>query len=113
MHLALRFKQQAEPQPYQQLKKPIQFINTVHVVREPLDHIQSLAGCLCSQSGNETQMRHWDDYSFKWAEHWVGDLGKSRHERAANYWLKWNELAGQKATATFKVEDVDKTRHER
>lgn len=109
MSLVQTFPKQAEPAELQALKKPIQFTKTVHLVREPLDHIRSLEGCLCSNTGNHTQMHDTDSYNYKWAEHWVGDLGKSRLERAANYWLKWNELAGEKATATFRVEDINES----
>jgi len=110
VHLADKFKQFKQYKLYQLEEKPIFFQETVHVVREPLDHITSLSNCLCSNSGNETEMRQWDDFSYKWAEHWVGNLGKSRTEKAANYWLKWNELAGSKATETFRIEDLDETK---
>jgi hypothetical protein len=109
-HLAVKFSSLMQKKLFQTEEKPIFFQETVHVVREPLDHITSLANCLCSNSGNETQMRKWDDYSYKWAEHWVGNLGKGRVERAANYWLKWNELAGEKALDTFRIEDLDETK---
>ena len=94
----------------QSAEKPIHFLNTVHLVREPLDHITTLSNCMCSHTGNETQMRHWDDFSYKWAEHWVGNLGHGRVARAANYWLKWNQLARAKAAETMRIEDLDETK---
>merc|ERR1712087_4510 len=37
----------------------------------------------------------------------MGPLGTTRMQKAANYWLKWNELSGRHATHTFRIEDID------
>lgn len=85
----------------------IRFHPIVHVVREPLKAIASLARCFCG-SGHRTHNDgsfFADRKSYEFAEKHVGSLGKTHLERAAKYWFKWHSLAGQYASHTFRLED--------
>jgi len=85
----------------------IRFHPIVHVVREPLTAIASLARCFCG-SGHRTHYDgSWyaDKTSYDFAGKHVGSLGKTFMEKAANYWLKWHSLIGQHASHTFQLED--------
>lgn len=86
----------------------VSFSKVVHVVRDPLESISSLASCFCA-SGNLSLVhgRSWDSMAFKFAEKYVGWLGLSRVERAATYWLKWNRLVSSKAAVTFRIEGLN------
>lgn len=84
----------------------IKFHPVLHIVRNPLDAIASLERCFCGR-GDLKLGSSADHLSWEFAEQFVKPLGTTRMQKAANYWLKWNELSGRHATDTFRVEDID------
>ena len=95
------------------LNATIIFDPVVHLVRDPLDAITSLTNCLCG-TGNITMKpakgagaARWDSMSYMYASrhvHFPKDA--SRLLRAALYWLKWNQLAEEHATARVRLEGL-------
>lgn len=84
----------------------IKFYPILHIVRNPLEAIASLERCFCGR-GDIKLGSSADHLSWEFAEQFVEPLGATRMQKAANYWLRWNELSGRHATHTFRVEDID------
>lgn len=84
----------------------IQFSPIVHIMREPLHAINSLAWCLCPGGHYTKGGKYADTQSFRFAQLHVGSLGTTRMERAATYWLKWNMLCRRNTHETFAIESV-------
>lgn len=94
-------------------RRGLHFSPVVHVVREPLAHINSLSACFCGK-GDITGPTgaYWDRVSFEYASKYVRMLSKASETRnrllmAAIYWLRWNQLADRHADSRFRIEDLD------
>jgi hypothetical protein len=82
------------------------FYPVVHIMREPLAHIRSVARCLCG-SGDLSRGGRWDRISFEYASRYIAiPPGASRVTKAAWYWLEWNRLADAHANAIFRIEQL-------
>lgn len=92
------------------------FSPVVHLVRNPLENINSLAGCFCG-FGNMTKKygrfalggKRWDELSFGYAARKIDfPANASRLLKAALYWLEWNRLAAEHASTRIRVEDLER-----
>ena len=89
----------------------LRFHPIVHLVRDPLKSIASLARCFCG-NGNMTmpESPHYDEESWKFADRFANitsRAGTDRMKMAAHYWMSWHWLLKRSATHTFRVENMD------